>query len=59
MTTTVLGRHPKAYLIEVNYWARKLGATDCTVHYDASVTLTCPDGYICHNYSPSAKELRR
>lgn len=59
MKTVVLGHHKKEYLIQLNYYAKKLEAEDMTVHPDGSITLTCEDGYICERYQPTAKELNR
>ena len=38
-------------------WAKRLEATELTIHKDGSVTLTCEDGYICYKYRPAGKEL--
>lgn len=59
MTTIVLGHHNKEYLIQLNYYAKRLEAEEMTVHMDGSITLTCEDGYICERYHPTAKELNR
>lgn len=59
MRTIVLGHHNKEYLIQLYYYAKRLGAEDMTVHRDGSITLICEYGYICERYRPTAKELKR
>lgn len=59
MQVTEFGYHNKEYKIALHGWAKRLEATEMVIHKDGSVTLTCPDGCICNNYRPTAKELRR
>lgn len=57
MTTFNFGRNNKSYAIQVYYWAKRLGADECTIHTDNSVTLDCKDGNICDHFKPTASEL--
>lgn len=57
MTTTNFSKLPKDYLILINRWAKRLEATDVTLHRDNSVSLYCNDDCICEHYKPSMKEL--
>lgn len=57
MTVTELGRHSKEYRISLYYWAKRLEATEMVINRDGTVTLSSPDGYICENYRPTAREL--
>ena len=57
MKVAILGYHKKLYLIQVHKWATRLEATEMIIHKNGSVTLLCPDGYICNEYKPTATEL--
>jgi len=57
MERTVFGYHKKVYLIQLHYWAKRLEATEMTVHKDGSVDLFAGNDCICLNYSPSGREL--
>lgn len=57
MKAAILGHHDKTYLIQVRRWATRLEATEMVVNKNGSVTLLCPDGYICNEYKPTAAEL--
>lgn len=59
MQVTEFRNYSKEYKALLRYWAKKLGATEMVIHEDGSITLTCPDGYICNNYRPTVNELRR
>ena len=47
------------YRIQIERWAKNLGAEEIVIHSDGSVTATCEYGSICNNYKPSAYELIR
>ena len=58
MTTTNLCLRMKRDIrIALDRWARRLDATEMTIHKDGSVDLFCGGDCICLNYTPSAKEL--
>lgn len=53
----VCGRHTTEYITAIRKYAERLEATEVLVHANGTVDLICPDGYICENYYPTAKEL--
>lgn len=59
MKRTVFGYQAKSYLIQLGYFAKRLGATVMVVHRDGSVDLFCDDGCICLNYRPTKRDLYR
>ena len=59
MMRMVLGYQAKSYLIQLNYFAKRLGATAMIVNRDGSVDLFCEEGCICLNYRPTKKDLYR
>lgn len=59
MKITTFGRPSVAYIAKINAYGKRLGATEIIIHYDKSVTMSCPDGGICERYKPSPQELAR
>lgn len=59
MSIVEFGRHTVEYKIALHRWAKRLEATEMVIHKNGAVTLTCPDGYICREYRPTAQELYR
>jgi len=56
-TYNMCKRMDKQTKIAINRWSKRLEADIVIIHKDGSVTLTCEDGIICDNYTPTAKDL--
>lgn len=56
-TTNFCKRLDKETKIALYRYAKRLDATEMTIHKDGSISLFCDDGCICENYRPTAKEL--
>ena len=59
MSSTVIGKHNRVYIIAVQAWGRRLEADECTIWPDGTVTLECKYGNICDHYRPTPQELRK
>lgn len=46
-TTNFCRRISVADKIQLERYAKRLGAEEMVIHKDGTVTLTCTDGYIC------------